>query len=334
VGPVLVLVQRRAGTVVRRSTGALLTIARRLGTPVAVHCGRADAASLAVLGQYGAATVYTVIAPETDRYPTAAAVETLVALARRLSPTAILIASGRTGQEIAGRVAVRLDSGIITDAIDIRTGPDGPIGVQSVLHRSYRVESSVVRGTPVFTVATQSVSVEEAPVEAVVRSLDVPFPAHVRAVRRLSRAGTPAAHRPDLATAAVVVAGGHGVGSRDSFHLVDQVADALGGAVGGSHTATQLGWCAREAQVDQVGRIVYPRLYLALGISGSVRHRAGMHGAGTIVAIDRDPGAPIFAVADLGVVGDLHEVVPELLAEIRRRKTTRDGVTRLFGGAA
>jgi electron transfer flavoprotein alpha subunit len=333
VGPVLVLAERRAGGAVRRSTGALLTIARQFGTPVAVHCGRADAASLGVLGRYGAETVYTVAAPETDRYPTAAAVETLVALAGSLSPAAILIASGRIGQEIAARVAVRLDSGIVTDAIDIRTGPDGIVAVQSVLNRSYRVESSVVRGTPVVTVATQSVSVEEAPVSPVVRPLDVPFPASVRAVRSVSQASRPAAHR-ELATAAVVVAGGRGVGSRDCFHhLVDQVADALGAAVGGSHTATQLGWCPREAQVDQVGRIVHPRLYLALGISGSVRHRAGMQTAGTIVAIDRDPGAPIFAVADLGVVGDLHEVVPELLAEIRRRKAT-NGVTRPFGGVA
>jgi electron transfer flavoprotein alpha subunit len=138
----------------------------------------------------------------------------------------------------------------------------------------------------------------------------------------------------------VVVAGGHGLGSRNSFHLVDQVADALGGAVGGSHTATQLGWCPREAQVDQVGHIVHPGLYFALGISGSVRHQAGMHGAGTVVAIDRDPAAPIFAVADLGVVGDVHEVVPELLAEISRRKATPStkatpgSVTRPFGGAA
>jgi electron transfer flavoprotein alpha subunit len=332
-GPVLVLVERRAGATVCRSTGALLTIARRLGAPVAVHCGPVDAASLATLCRYGAATVYTVTAPETDRYPTAATVETLVALARSLSPTAVLIASGRVGQEIAARVAVRLDSGILTDAIDIRSGPDGLVAVQSVLHRSYRVESSVVRGTPVFTVATQCVPVEEAPVDAVLRPLDVPFPARVRAVRRVSRAEPPAARRPDLGTAAVVVAGGHGVGSRDSFHLVDEVADALGGAVGASHTATQLGWCAREAQVDQVGRIVHPRLYLALGISGSVRHRAGMQSAGTIVAIDRDPGAPIFAVADLGVVGDLHEVVPELLAEIRRRKAT-NGTARPFGGVA
>jgi electron transfer flavoprotein alpha subunit len=343
VGPILVLAQRRAGGGVCRSTGALLTLARRLGTPFAVLCGAAAdapaadapgagplAADVASLGRYGAATVYTVGG---TRQPTAAAVEALAVLARRLAPAAILIAADRAGREVAARVAVRLDSGIVTDAVDIRPGPDGPVAVQWVLDRSYRVESGVVRGVPVFTVADRSVAAEQAPVDPVVHRLDVRLPAGVREVRPITPAGIPAPRRPDLATAAVVVAGGHGVGSRDSFRLVDQVADALGGAVGGSHTATQLGWCPPEAQVDLVGRVVHPRLYLALGISGSVRHRAGMRTAATIVAIDRDPGAPIFAVADLGVVGDLHEVVPELLAEIRRRKTTA-GVNGPLGGAA
>ena len=329
-GSVLVLAQRRAGGGLCRSSGALLTLARRLGAPVGVLCGppEGDAASL---GRYGAATVYTVA--DSRRHPTGVAVEALAVLARRLAPAAILIAAGREGQEVAARVAVRLDSGIVTDAVDIRPGPDGPVAVQCVLDRSYRVESSVVRGVPVFTVATRSVAAREAPVDPVVRRLAVRPAAGVREVRRIAPVGAPAPRRPDLATAAVVVAGGRGVGSRDSFRLVDQVAEALGGAVGGSHTATQLGWCSPEAQVDVVGRVVHPRLYLALGISGSVRHRAGMRPAATIVAIDRDPAAPIFAVADLGVVGDLHEVVPELLAEIRRRRTT-DGVNGTFGGAA
>jgi electron transfer flavoprotein alpha subunit len=298
----------------------LLTIARRLGTPVAVLCGPVDAASIALLGRFGAATVCTVTSPEMDRYPTASRVETLVELARRMSPTTILIASGRAGQEIAGRVAVRLDSGIVSEAIDIRMCPDGPVAVQSVLAGSYLVESTVVRGIPVFTVRAEAVALEAAPVNPTVHQVDMTFPGTVRAARRVSRAPQSAGHRPDLTTAAVVVAGGHGIGSRDSFDLVDQVADALGGAVGGSHTATELGWCPREARIDQIGRIIHPRLYLALGISGSVRHRAGMQNAETIVAIDHDPAAPIFGIADLGVVGDLHQVVPELLAEIRRRK--------------
>jgi electron transfer flavoprotein alpha subunit len=322
VRPVLVLVERRGvDATVCRSTCASLTIARRLGIPVAVLCGPADRASVARLGRFGAMIVYTVTARATTSYPVAARVETLVQLTRQLSPSAILVSSTRAGQEIAARVAVRLDSGLISDAIDIRMSPDGsPVAVQSVLADSYRVESSVVRGTPVFTVRADAVAPEEAPVEPAVRTVRVTFPASVRAVRRIAPVRRPADSRTDLGTAAVVVAGGRGIGSRESFRLVGQVAEALGGAVGGSHAATELGWCPREAQIDQLGRIVHPRLYLALGISGSVRHRAGMQGARTIVAIDRDPAAPIFGIADLGIVGDLHKVVPELLAEIRRRK--------------
>jgi electron transfer flavoprotein alpha subunit len=136
----------------------------------------------------------------------------------------------------------------------------------------------------------------------------------VRAVRQVSRSAK------ELSTAAVVVAGGRGVGSRGDFELVRRLAAALGGVAAGSHAATEQGWCPPDAQVDQVGTIVHPSLYLALGISGSLRHRSGMRSAGTIVAIDRDPGAPIFQLSDLAVVGDLHKVVPELLAEIERRR--------------
>jgi electron transfer flavoprotein alpha subunit len=250
-----------------------------------------------------------------------------------MKANAILIAAGRAGQEIAARVAVRLDSGMISDAIDVRMCPDGPIAVQSVLAGSYRVESRVVRGIPVFTVRAEAVALQARPVDPAIHRVVMRFPRTLRSARRVSRIPTSAGHRPDLTTAAVVVAGGHGIGSRDSFQLVGQVADALGGAVGGSHTATELGWCPRDAQIDQLGSIVHPRLYLALGISGSMRHRAGMQGAGTIVAIDQDPAAPIFRIADLGVVGDVHQVVPELLAEIRRRRANPQIETRDLPGA-
>jgi electron transfer flavoprotein alpha subunit len=321
---VLVLVERGGtGGAGCRSTCALLTLARRIGVPVAVSCDPVDAASVATYGRFGAESVCTVTCPEMAEDPVAARVETLVELARRMSPTTILISSGQAGHEIAARVAVRLDSGIVTDATDIRMDPDGPIAVKSDLEGSYLVEASVVRGTPIFTVQTRAVApvaVDPAPAGPTVHPVDMTFPAGVRAVRRVSPVADSASHPPDLTTAAVVVAGGRGVGSRESFHLVGQVAEALGGAVGGSHAATEFGWCPRNAEIGQTGRIVHPRLYLALGISGSVRHRAGMQSAGTIVAIDRDPSAPIFQVADLGVVGDLHQVVPELLAEIRRRR--------------
>jgi electron transfer flavoprotein alpha subunit len=185
---------------------------------------------------------------------------------------------------------------------------------------SYLVESSVNRGVPVLVVRTEHVTVTPAPATPTVSPLRMTFPGSVRAVRTISRPPGGAARRPALSTAAVIVAGGRGVGSREAFGLVHRLAAALGGTAGGSHAATELGWCPREAQVDQVGTVVHPSLYLALGVSGSLRHRAGMRGAATVVAIDRDPAAPIFQLSDLGVVGDVHEVVPELLAEIERRR--------------
>ncbi|GLW29001.1 electron transfer flavoprotein subunit alpha/FixB family protein [Actinoplanes regularis] len=320
-GSVLVLVDRAAtdGSVCG-STCALLTLARRLGPPTAVLCGPADAASVARLGRFGADTIKTITSTDLDEHPAAARVELLSYLVRRTAPDAVLITSHRLGREIAARLTARLGSGLISDAIDLRMDADGPVAVQSALLGAYRVESRVPCGTPVFTVRTDAVRAVAAPARPDVQRLHLAFSPGVRAVRRIARRPVGGELRPDLATAAIVVAGGRGLGSQQSFGLVGALAEALSGTAGGSHAATELGWCARREQIDQLGTIVHPRLYLALGISGSVRHRAAMQHAETIVAIDRNPAAPIFDLADLGVVGDVHQVVPELLAEIRRRR--------------
>ena len=318
-GTILVLAETGAGGVaVGRATCALVTVARRLGTPAVALGGPADPAGVARLARFGAATVYPVVAPEVDDHPAAARVEIVVELARKLSPIAILIAAGRDGLEIAGRVGVRLESGVLSDVIDVVPSPDGPVAVQSVQNGCYRVESQVTQGVPILVVRTEHISVAPAPAAATVRPLRMIFPSSVRAVRRASRRTK--ARPAELSTAAVVVVGGRGVGSGTAFDLVHRLAAALGGAAAGSHAATEMGWCPRETQVDQVGRVVHPSLYLGLGVSGSQRHRAAMRGAATIVAIDSDPAAPIFQLADLGVVGDVRQVVPELLAEIERRR--------------
>jgi electron transfer flavoprotein alpha subunit len=299
---------------VDRATCALLTLARRLGTPAVALAGHGNTAGhgkrdkTRLLAEFGAATIYQVDTPST----VAARVEMLVQLARRVEPAAILVASGRDGLEIAGRVAVRLDSGMLSDVIDVR---DGPTAVQVVPGGGYLVESRVTRGIPILAVRTEYVRLQPAPITPIIHLVRMQFPASAYAVREIT------ARRRQLGTAAVIVAGGRGVGSRDAFDgLVHRLAAVLGGVAGGSHTATELGWCPRDAQVDQLGTIVHPSLYLGLGVSGSLRHRAGMREAATIVAIDRDPHAPIFEIADLAVVGDVHQVVPELLAEIERRR--------------
>ena len=250
----------------------------------------------------------------------------LALLAERRATTAILIAAGYSGQEIAGRLAVRLDAGVITDAIDVRAGAEGPVAVQSCLAHSYLVESRVRRGVPVITVrlAAAAPTPAEAPVEPILEQVLVPAGPTSRAprVRAITR---PPRDRsaPGLATADVVVAGGRGVGSAEAFGVLDGIAEVLGGAVGGTHTAAELGWCPRDRRIGQTGQTVHPSLYLAAGVSGSVRHRAGMQGAKTVVAIGDDPAAPIFRLAELGVVGDLRDVLPALLAEMRRRRARR-----------
>jgi len=332
---VLVLAERvSGGSVVRRSTCALLTVARRLGAPAVVLGGAADPAGTALLGRFGAATIHPVTGPEVDDHPVAARVEMVVELARRMTPAAILIAAGRDGLEIAGRVAVRLDSGVLSDVIDVTAGSAGPVAVQSVQHGRYLVESEVARGVPILVVLTEHVTVVPAPVTATVSPVRMTFPSSVRAVRTVSRRARAATGPPALSTAAVVVVGGRGVGSGAGFDLVHRLAAVLGGVVAGSHAAVEQGWCPRETQVDQVGRIVHPSLYLGLGVSGSQRHRAAMRGAGTIVAIDSDPAAPIFQLADLGVVGDVRQVVPELLAEIERRQPSAGRRSRRKEGTA
>ncbi|MCU7729476.1 electron transfer flavoprotein subunit alpha/FixB family protein [Actinoplanes sp. KI2] len=300
------------GAAVRKATLELLTLARRLGEPAAVVLGDAGAELVAVLGRHGATTVYEV--------PPADPVAAMTDLAARVSPAAVLLESGAAGKEIAARLAVRLDAGILTDAVDVTAGPDGPVVTQSVLAGAWLAESQVCRGTPVITVRPNTVTPQEMPVEPVVTAVPSPGVAPVPAARVVSREPKTATGRPDLAGANVVVAGGRGFGSAEAFTLLDRLADELGAAVGASRAATDLGWCPHQLQIGQTGTTVAPQLYLAVGISGAIQHRAGMQGSHTIVAINKDPKAPIFQIADFGVVGDLHRVVPALIDEVRERR--------------
>lgn len=318
---VLVSVERSdAG--VRKASLELLTAARRLGTPGAVVFGGADAAVLDKLGEYGAATVYVVDDTEVADCLVVPKAEALAQLAARDGVSAVLVTSGPEGKDVAGRVAVALGSGIVTDAVDVAPGADGPSVTQTVVAGAWVAVSDVVRGVPVITIRPNAIAAE--PVSGapapVVENVTVAFSDVAKAATIVSRAPKQASGRPELLDAAVVVAGGRGVGSAEGFSVIEGVADALGGAVGASRAATDLDWYAHEQQIGQTGKTVAPQLYLAGGISGAIQHRAGMQGSKTIVAVNKDPKAPIFAIADFGVVGDLHAVLPQLTEEIARRK--------------
>ena len=317
---VLVLAERTDGAV-RKASLELLTLARRLGEPAALVCGPADDATVRVLGAYGATKVYAVEGAELDDYLVLPQVDALVAVVRQSAPAAVLVTSGPEGKEIAARTAVRLDSGIITDAVDVTPADGGPLATQSVFSGAWSAQSQVVRGTPIIAVRPNAVAAQPALEQPAVVPVKVVFSDAVRGARITNRTAKTKSGRPDLADAKVVVAGGRGMGSAEGFHLVERLADTLDGAAAASRAATDLGWLGRDYQIGQTGKTVAPTLYIANGISGAIQHRAGMQGSRTIVAVNKDPKAPIFSIADFGLVGDVHTVLPALVEEIEKRKS-------------
>ncbi len=306
---------------VRKSTLELLTLARRLGEPSALVFGAADDATTATLGEYGATKVYVAEGAEFDDLLVVPKVDALVAAARQSSAAAVLVTSGSDGKEVAARAAVRLDSGIVTDAIDVQAGEGGPLVTQSVFSGSWTADSQVLRGTPIITVRPNAVSAQPAPEQPDVVALAVEFSDPALSARITARTAARSTGRPDLTDARIIVSGGRGMGSAEAFKLAEELADSLGGAVAASRAATDLEWYGRDFQIGQTGKTVAPELYIANGISGAIQHRAGMQGSRTIVAVNKDAKAPIFAISDFGVVGDVHTVLPALLDEIENRKT-------------
>ncbi len=316
---ILVLAER-SGAAPRKATLELLTLARRLGEPAVLVCGPADDEFVQALGAYGARRVHVVDDPDVGGFLVVPKADALVQVVRRTTPAAVLVTASREGTEVAARAAVRLDSGIITGATDVTPDPDGPLVTQSVFSGTWTTRSQVVRGTPIITVRPNSVAAELSPVEPVVEPVPLDLDDSARGARVTVGAPTASSGRPDLTDAAIVVSGGRGMGSAEGFELLERLADELGGAVAASRAATDLGWYGHDFQVGQTGKTVTPQLYLASGISGAIQHRAGMQGSRTIVAVNKDASAPIFDIADFGVVGDAHVVLPALIDEIGRRK--------------
>lgn len=318
---ILVLADHRDG-VAGKPALELLTLARRIGTPAAVLLGAGDAAGsiAAHLGEHGAAKVYRAEADEFEDYLVVPKVDALEQIARQIAPAAILLASSAEGKEIAARLALRLGSGIVTDATDLEAGDDGPVAVQAAFAAAFTVRSTVKRGIPVITVKPNAVAPEPEPAAGELTDISISLAATATGTRVTARTPRRASNRPELTEAVVVVSGGRGVGSADGFALIEELADSLGAAVGASRAAVDAGWYPHTHQVGQTGKTVSPQLYIAGGISGAIQHRAGMQTSKTIVAVNKDPQAPIFDLADFGVVGDLFEVLPQLTTEIRARR--------------
>ncbi|CAG6392518.1 electron transfer flavoprotein subunit alpha/FixB family protein [Streptomyces cocklensis] len=316
---VLVLVDHVDGAV-RKPTLELLTLARRIGDPVAVHLGPGAETAAPVLAEHGAVKVLAADAPEFTDYLVVPKVDALQAAAAATSPAAVLVASSAEGKEVAARLALRLGSGIITDATDVTAGDDGPVATQSAFAAAFTTRSRVSRGVPVITVKPNSAPVEPAPAAGTVEPLAVTFGELATGTKVVARTPRQSTGRPELTEAAIVVSGGRGVNGAENFSVIEALADSLGAAVGASRAAVDAGWYPHTNQVGQTGKSVSPQLYIANGISGAIQHRAGMQTSKTIVAVNKDAEAPIFDLVDYGVVGDLFQVVPQLTEEITARK--------------
>ncbi|MGW4203482.1 electron transfer flavoprotein subunit alpha/FixB family protein, partial [Streptomyces sp. NPDC004726] len=264
--------------------------------------------------------VLTCEAPEFTGYLTVPAVDALHTAHRQTSPAAVLIPSSADGKEIAARLALRTESGLITDATDVEPGDQGPVATQSAFAASYTTRSRVTRGIPVITVKPNSAPVEPAPAAGTVQELDVEFTPAATGTQIVARTERATTGRPELTEAAIVVSGGRGVNGAENFALIEALADSLGAAVGASRAAVDAGWYPHTHQVGQTGKSVSPQLYIATGISGAIQHRAGMQTSKTIIAVNKDAEAPIFDLADYGVIGDLFTVIPQLTDEINTRK--------------
>ncbi|WP_441248754.1 electron transfer flavoprotein subunit alpha/FixB family protein [Kitasatospora sp. McL0602] len=318
-GETLVLVDHADG-VVRKPALELLTLARRIGEPSAVVLGAGSAAAdiAAKAAEFGAVKVYVVDGAEFADQLVVPKVDALAQIAKTTGAAAVLVTSSGEGKEIAARVALRLGSGIITDAVDLEAVDGAPVATQSVFAASFQVKSKVSNGAPVITVKPNSTSPEAAPAAGTVENVTVEFTG--KAAKVVARTARVSSGRPELTEAAIVVSGGRGVGAAEGFGVVEQLADSLGAAVGASRAAVDAGWYPHTNQVGQTGKQVSPQLYVAAGISGAIQHRAGMQTSKTIVAINKDPEAPIFELVDYGVVGDLFAVLPQLTAEVQARK--------------
>ncbi len=313
---VLILVDHMQGKV-NKTTGELATFAKRIGDVTALICADIGGGR-ALAEEVKSFQIDKILIVESETFAKngiSAIVDALSQIVVSHSPKALLISSSALGKEIAGRVAVRTNSGIITDATDIDANL---IATQSIFGGSFTVHSHVKSGTPIITLRPSSIEPVVGTTSATVENLSLTISDTARKVVITSVEPPIKGGRPELTEAKIVVSGGRG--TNGDFTAVEGFADALGAAVGASRAATDAGWYPHTHQVGQTGKTVSPQLYVACGISGAIQHRAGMQTSKTIIAVNKDPEAPIFDLADLGIVGDLFAVLPQAQQGIVARK--------------
>lgn len=306
------------GAKVAKSAAELATFAKRAGNAIGILFTNSGAGD-SLASQLNATEFERVLVVENDeisRHGISAATSALAQIIEKEGADSLLIASSARGKEIAGRLAIRLKSGIITDAVDVSADLNT---TQSVFGGSFTVKAKLNTPLSIITVRPSSIEPVTSSANPAVEKISVTIDAKDKLVEISTSQPPVKGGRPDLTEAKIVVSGGRG--TNGNFAEVEAFADLVGGAVGASRAATDAGWYPHTHQVGQTGKTVSPQLYVACGISGAIQHRAGMQTSKTIVAINKDPEAPIFDLADFGVVGDLFAVLPQAREAIKAKRS-------------
>jgi electron transfer flavoprotein alpha subunit len=303
------------GASLKKSSLELLTLARSLGESTVALNGELSDGVAATFADYGVGGILRPSAQDLDDFLVAPKAAYVAAAAETTGAGIVLLDNSPEGKEIAARVGIRLNAGVITDVVAVDA--DGTAH-KSVLAGSYNTACKASTPVSVVTLKANNVTPEPASAPTTPGTATVEVPAVAAAARITERQQKVASGRPDLTDARIVVAGGRGMDG--DFGPVEELADALGAAVGASRAATDAGWISHDAQVGQTGKTVSPQLYISAGISGAIQQKAGMQTSKVIVAVNKDAESPVFEIADFGIIGDVFDVLPQAAAEIKKRK--------------